>query len=507
MLRIFGPPGTGKTTTLLDIVDKSLSSGVPSQQMAFFAFTRKAANEAKERACARFGLDIRSDLPYFRTMHSLAFHLTGLKSEQLMQSEHYREIESRIGFELVSSVARQDEVDENLSSALRKESEVLLVITLARFKMMPLQQLYNQSSVDYTWREVDYVARALAKYKKIHGLYDYTDMLELFSEMGPDVCPQFKIAMLDEAQDLSPLQWKIAHVIDDKSERMYCAGDDDQAIYEWAGADVEHFINLPGGSEVLEQSYRIPGNIHTLAERISKRIIRRFPKTYLPRKDLGRLETVQTIENLTFDEGSWLILAQARYFMNPVRHFLKQQGYFFEADGHPSLTLKIRTALDAWQKLQKNEPINLTSVKTLYAYMTGNGVRVARGKKRILADADELFTFSRLKNEFGLLATLDMDWETALDKLPDVDRAYVNALIRRGEDLDSAPRIKLSTIHGAKGGEADNVVLFTDLTVAAEQPLETTPDSLHRVFYVAVTRTRENLFTVSPENFYRSYPL
>ena len=151
---------------------------------------------------------------------------------------------------------------------------------------------------------------------------------------------------------------------------------------------------------------------------------------------------MQTIETLTFDEGSWLILAQARDFMNPVRHFLKQQGYFVEADGHLSLTLKIRTALDACQKLQKNEPINLTSVKTLYAYMTGNGVRVARGKKRILADDDELFTFSRLKNEFGLLATLDMDWETALDKLPDVDRAYVNALIRRGEDLDSAPRIR-----------------------------------------------------------------
>ena len=374
-------------------------------------------------------------------------------------------------------------------------------------RKIELRKQYNQSYIEDDWNTVNYVNQCYKEYKQHRNLYDFTDMLKVFVDEADKCCPDFEVTFLDEAQDLSPLQWKIAHVIDDKSERMYCAGDDDQAIYEWAGADVEHFINLPGGSEVLEQSYRIPGNIHSLAERISKRINRRFPKTYLPRKDMGRLETVQTIENLTFEEGSWLVLAQARYFMNPVRNFLKQQGYFFEADGHPSLTLKIRTALDAWQKLQKNEPINLTSVKTLYAYMTGNGVRVARGHKRILADDDEMFTFARLKNEFGLLATLDMDWETALDKLPDVDRAYINALIRRGEDLNAAPRIRLSTIHGAKGGEADNVVLFTDLTVAAEQTLETNPDALHRVFYVAVTRTRENLFTVSPENFYRSYPL
>ena len=57
--------------------------------------------------------------------------------------------------------------------------------------MMPLQQLYNQSSIEQSWREVDYVARAVAEYKNIHGLYDYTDMLELFSEMGPNVCPRF----------------------------------------------------------------------------------------------------------------------------------------------------------------------------------------------------------------------------------------------------------------------------------------------------------------------------
>ena len=73
MFRIFGPPGTGKTTTLLNLVDKELEQGTPSSEIAFLAFTRKAAREAKERACRRFGLDAKQDLPYFRTLHSFAF--------------------------------------------------------------------------------------------------------------------------------------------------------------------------------------------------------------------------------------------------------------------------------------------------------------------------------------------------------------------------------------------------------------------------------------------------
>ena len=81
MFRIFGPPGTGKTTALLDMVDKALSSGVSPNKIAFLAFTRKAANEAKERACERFKLDTQKDLQYFRTLHSLALTLSDIKPE------------------------------------------------------------------------------------------------------------------------------------------------------------------------------------------------------------------------------------------------------------------------------------------------------------------------------------------------------------------------------------------------------------------------------------------
>ena len=84
MFRIFGPPGTGKTTTLLNMVEKSLESGITPSQVGFFSFTKKAANEARDRAAQRFDLDAEKDLPYFRTIHSLAYRLMGVKENQLM---------------------------------------------------------------------------------------------------------------------------------------------------------------------------------------------------------------------------------------------------------------------------------------------------------------------------------------------------------------------------------------------------------------------------------------
>jgi superfamily I DNA/RNA helicase len=136
--------------------------------------------------------------------------------------------------------------------------------------------------------------------------------------------------------------------------------------------------------------------------------------------------------------------------------------------------------------------------------MSGNGKRIARGKKTLTG---EMFNFDILQREHGLLATKDMIWSEALDRIPDRERAYITALLRRGEKFNAKPRIKLSTIHGTKGGEAENVVLFTDLTSSAIQSSVRGPhpQDIHRVFYVAVTRTKQNLFIVEPENYDRAY--
>ena len=82
MFRIFGPPGTGKTTRLLNMVEDALHKGIPPNRIAFLAFTRKAANEAKERAALRFELSF-DELPFSELYTALRTALSPFKDKTL----------------------------------------------------------------------------------------------------------------------------------------------------------------------------------------------------------------------------------------------------------------------------------------------------------------------------------------------------------------------------------------------------------------------------------------
>ena len=68
-----------------------------------------------------------------------------------------------------------------------------------------------------------------------------------------------------------------------------------------------------------------------------------------------------------------------------------------------------------------------------------------------------------------------------------------------GEQINKNPRILMSTIHGAKGGEADKVLLMQDLTNAALETFSHDPDELHRLFYTGATRAKRELHVLDPK--------
>ena len=503
MFRIFGPPGTGKTTTLLNMLDKALESGISPDRIAFLAFTRKAASEAKERASARFHLDPDKDLFYFRTLHSLALSMSGIRTEQVMGREHYKELSEIISIPLVSRTSLEDDIADKQAT----DHPILSLINLARLCKTPLREQYNQTFLEFDWNTVNYVAKCYTQYKEQNELYDFTDMLQCFIDEADVACPKFDLVFLDEAQDLSPLQWDIAHILDKNAKKMYAAGDDDQAIYRWAGADVEHFITLDGSSETLSQSYRVPRLIHRTAENIVSRITSRYPKKYEPKNEDGNVQHISRMEDLDVSTGQWLILAQAGYILNPVVEFLKSSGYLYTHKNNRSISSKTSSAVNGWEQLRKGKSITLETAKDIYSFMS-TGTRVKRGFKTMSgADDSNVFNMFQLQDDWGLVIGEELIWREALDRLPEESRVYITAMLRRGEKFNANPRITVSTIHGSKGGESENVVVFTDLSPSADDAMSGGNDDLHRVFYVAVTRAKENLFIVESEDSNRSYAI
>ena len=96
--KIFGPPGSGKTTYLLETVAIELEAGTHSADIGYFAFTRKAAHEARGRAIEKFPhLNADIDFPWFRTLHSLAYSCLGVESKDLLSAKAYAEFAKRVG--------------------------------------------------------------------------------------------------------------------------------------------------------------------------------------------------------------------------------------------------------------------------------------------------------------------------------------------------------------------------------------------------------------------------
>jgi DNA helicase II / ATP-dependent DNA helicase PcrA len=483
---ILGPPGTGKTSTLLGLIEDELENGTQPESIGFFTFTKKAVTEGKQRAMAKFSISDK-DLPYFRTLHSLAFRQLGLTRESVVSNTDIKDLNEKLNLRLTGRTT----TDDGHLFGMTHDDRLAFIENLARMRNIPLEQQWHEVEDAVGWFELERFARGLQLFKEDRLLVDYTDMLYKFLHEG-DV-PSLDVMFVDEAQDLSPLQWAVVRKVAEKAKKIYVAGDDDQAIYKWAGADVDYLINNSKNAMVLKQSYRVPSSVHEVASRCIGQVRSRIHKEWTPRKDKGIVRWEPTIELVDMEKGDWLVLARTNYLLEDVDEYCRNEGWFFEVKGRPSISEAKVRAVIYWERLRKGETVSLNECANILKY-----VKVDKHKKLDLLDSDLTMQYQDLKSHFPDLP--EGNWYDVFTLLSPSEVSYIRAMLRRGEKITKQPRIRLSTIHAAKGGEATNVVLLTDITTRVYKNYQQNPDDENRVFYVGVTRTKENLYLIEPKS-------
>ena len=178
--------------------------------------------------------------------------------------------------------------------------------------------------------------------------------------------------------------------------------------------------------------------------------------------------------------------------LNSIEEHCRSEGWFYRSKNKPSVSDRKIKAVQNWEEFRKGTPIPLVDLTKILNYIK---VRAPSSLNKKDFDTsisyDEALQFiPQLKNEY---------WYDVFTGISVSERSYIRAMLRRGEKITKDPRIKLSTIHAAKGGEADNVILLTDLSNRIYKSYQSNPDDESRVFYVGLTRAKEKLFLIEPQ--------
>ncbi len=499
---ILGPPGCGKTYRLIQEIKAALELGTHPSRIGVISFTRKAIEEMVTRSCAEFSLE-PSDFPFMRTSHSFGYNGLGLQSQDVMQMADYKVIGEAVGLNFEGEDKTSIDDGITLPTIGGSGAQYLQMIIRSRYRMISLNKEFNQTANrDLHSFKLTQVAKQIDEYKRTLNKYDFVDMIEKYIEIGEP--PHLDYLFIDEAQDFTPLQWKMAEKLAEFSDKTIIAGDDDQAVHRWTGVDVKLFIDSSTDVEVLTQSYRIPHDVHRLARGIVQRIKDRASKTFLPREETGEVEYVQHMDSIPFTEGSWTVMARTNTYVRELAKWFSNTGFKYSVKGRPSISEKLVENIMAWDELCQDKKLGVDRIKKLYSGLPkqGKDAVVKRGATKLL-DAlapDAEVGMDTLMADYGLLRGANYAAYDVL-KVSESMRRYIAAIERRGEDLLSPPRIKISTFHAMKGGEDDNCVVYTASTKACVESKH--QDDEHRAFYVGVTRARHRLYILQSDNKYR----
>jgi DNA helicase-2/ATP-dependent DNA helicase PcrA len=560
--RLFGGPGSGKTTALLDRVEEILEQDdVTIRDVLVVSYTRAAAAEVRERLAERLDVSPRALKGNVATMHAKAYELLDLSRNDVVGEKDKQEFCEDYGVEYedeYGGAGRRTARSTTLGNKIIATSQWLqrtrrdvadwydvpFQWNVEEVRLPPEVDPNAQEGNKYTptWPadddrvDVPQVIRAWRSYKGEEGLVGFADMLERVSQRS--LVPHVDYLVIDEFQDITTLQYGVYEEWKPHMKKVLIAGDDDQVVYAWQGADPNLLLDADRDEDVvLPNSYRLPSRILNTVNKEIRHIDKRQEKDLKPRKEGGVVEGVQSPSMLDLarnvrytveqDEGSIMLLFRARYQMFQfIDEFLPLGMPFSVLTDQRMWTDRLTQYVNAIEKLQEDDPVNGLEARRLADMLQdsafGTNERDALfdfiDERQEELGVDDLVELEIQAGEISDHAPFAPDGPSAGDMLRKVtsfQRKSVEAYFDGPYSGMDPNRVRVGTIHSAKGREADHVFVATDLTekvveqmaasvddedvdgveefTSTTSPVPILTDNERRVFYVGMSRARERL--------------
>lgn len=543
--RVFGPPGTGKTSRLATRDIPRAVEKYGKDKVMVTSYTKAAAREISFKKSRKTGKRIGVDEKNVGTMHSILYHALG--QPEITEVHYIKDWNRKYPhYQITGRTANMlDEVQIMECNKDENGDKFLSTINILRNRMVPM--------TGKSWhREMKFYEKWV-QFKQETGSVDFTDLIEMgYNEF--DIAPNNpSVIFVDEAQDFTRLQLTTVRKWSANTEWIILVGDDDQCLYSFIGAEPDVMFNPPVSDEfktVLKQSYRVPQEVLTRAMDLIIKVDQREKKEYFARlENDGSTAKGEIIEaNYTYREPEQLIdiagyyiekgmdvafLASCSYMLEPIKAVLKKRALPFQN--------KYRRRRRDWNPLHQHGTLNdfldqgpddkfwtvpqfVSWAKHLkvgqYGLIRGVGKKgLKRLEEAILENEEGLHTcrevLSMLLSESAIKPALErnVDWllENIQGEKADSLRYPVDVYKEHGKNgVENDPKISIGTIHSVKGATFDVVFLFPDLSYIADAEIGVAKysqdgtkiypgrDAAYRMFYVGMTRAKHTLVLCRP---------
>ena len=558
-VKLNGPPGTGKTTETKSRLALGVDEGLwDMRDVAFATYRRALADEFVKEAEGNLLPEGVVDDPKayeeannIGTLHAICLSLNPRGQEDIADDEEKAGFVDEVYNGTVEYYDTGDRFAEKPLGRVLFDARQWFLENLADPEAAvyysphgdQLQDRFGSNAVE----KLTNFHEAWERWKDGYGLIDFTDMLRDVVENG--YAPEVKVIAFDEFHDFTPLMNQIARVWIDAADVAVVNGDPLQAIYTYKGADPEFYHDLDLPEVQLGRSWRVPANIWSYAKATLSPDHK--PPDVEPRSEAGRVIEKQSVSFSSDQPASTrgsgpvelfeefgpdlFFLTRTRAQIPPVAKQLREAGIIYDTQDSatgwggaskrrgvynvlaglsslaeaPSGGNRRQTSLrDQWgEEAVPPESVELLGEEIAAFADVVDASLLTDTKTDTVAffteRSEESYTAADLaewvdEEAWPLLTQGPQSVNTLIDSY-DSTEVIRKALARNAPGMIRGPiRTKVQTVHASKGGERDNVVLYSGITSRIRSGMDDVAkrQAEARVWYVGCTRARRNLIVM-----------